>query len=225
MKNVITLRVGEPAGTPLQFQSKPAISSLPVIRTIIATFVILTHYMILDGESQTLHPPGHGSQVALSQSSSLSLRVAQFRQHPSYQVFAGGLVLPSTTVLDQATLDVGGRMKMDVSRLDQLSTQQKEALAEWYGVPAGVVDKFQESFAQEPSSDATLVAAKLRVTVIDYKYLLEFWTKYRPPAGKDQVRSDALLALQAGDIDKAWGMFADLPRPKPPTKVRKVVQN
>ena len=182
--------------------------------------VILTQYMIVDGKTQTLLPPSQGSQAAPTQSSSLSLRMAQGRQHPSYQVFAGGLALPAITVVDQATLDVGGRMKIDIGWLDQLSTQQKVALAEWYAVPAGVVDKFQECFAQAAPSDAKLVAGKLRVTVIDYKYLLERWTKYLPPAGKEKIKTDALEALQVGDLDIAWKMFLDLPRPKSPDGLR-----
>lgn len=128
--------------------------------------------------------------------------------------------MPALTVVDQATLDVGGRMKIDVSRLDQLNEQQKGALAEWYAVPAGVVDKFQESFTQEASSDAARAATKLHVTMIDYKYLLERWTKYLAPAGKEKIKTDALEALQVGDLDKAWKMFLDLPRPKSPTGLR-----
>ena len=120
--------------------------------------------------------------------------------------------MPSITVVDQVTLEVGGRMKIDTSRLDQLSTSQKEALAGRYAVPAGVVDKFLERFAQEGSSDAPRVAAKFRITVIDYKYLLEFWTKYPSAAGNENIKADALQALQVGDLNKAWKMFLDLPR-------------
>jgi hypothetical protein len=64
------------------------------------------------------------------------------------------------------------------------------------------------------------LAGKLRVTVIDYKYLLERWTQYLPPSGTEKVKADALLALQSGDIDKAWKMYVDLPRPEPPTGFR-----
>ena len=220
MKNIRALRVGAPACMPPECPSKSTASRIPAIRAIILTLVILTQCMILDSEAQTLLPPDQGSQVAQTQPSSLSLRVAHGRQHPNYQVFAGGLALPSIIVVDQATLDVGVRMKIDVSRLDQLTAQQKEALADWYAVPAGVVDKFQENFAQEGSSDATRVAAKFRIMVIDYKYLLEFWTKYPLAAGNEKIKSDALQALRVGNLDKAWKMFLDLPRPEPPLGLR-----
>ena len=69
------------------------------------------------------------------------------------------------------------------------------------------------------------VAGKLRDTIIDYKYLLERWNQYHPPTGKEQVKTDALLALRAGDMDKAWELYVDLPRPQPPTGLRVVVGN
>ncbi len=128
--------------------------------------------------------------------------------------------MPSITVVDQATIAVGGRMKIEVGRLDQLTAQQKETLAEWYAVPAGVVDKFLENFAQEGASDAARAAATFRSMVIDYKYLLQFWTKYPPAAGNEKIKSDALEALRVGDLDKAWKMFLDLPRLEPPLGLR-----
>jgi hypothetical protein len=227
MKNIRALRVGAPACMPPECPSKSTASRIPAIRAIIVTFVILTQSqgMVLDSEAQTLLNPGHESQAAPTQPSSLSSLAAQGRRHPSYQVFAGGLALPSIIVLDQATLEVGGRMKIDVSRLDQLTAQQKEALADWYAVPAGVVDRFQENFAHEGASDATRVATKFRIMVIDYKYLLDFWTKYLPAAGNEKIKSDALQALRVGDLDKAWKMFLDLPRLEPPLGLRIVDRN
>jgi hypothetical protein len=213
--------IGEPSSRPRQCQSKTTAASL----TIIAAFVILTQGMIVGSEGQILVPPDRGSQAVQTQPSSLSLLVAQGRQHPGYQVFAEHLALPAITVVDEATLDVDGKMKIDVSRLDQLTAQQKETLAGQFEVPVGVIDKLLGSVSNSVPADATQVAGKLRATIIDYKYLLERWIQYIPPTGKEKVKADALLALQAGDIDKAWGMYADLPRPKPPTGFGVVGQN
>ena len=198
---------------------------LPVIRTIIATFVILTQGMILGSEGQTLPASDHGSQAAQTQSSSLSLLAAQGRQHPSYQVFAHQFPLPSITVVDQATLDVGGKVKIDVSQSEQLSDQQKEALADRFEVPIGVVSKLLVRFSKQSPVDAAQVAQELRITVIDYKYLQERWRQYLPPIGKAEVKTNALQALQVGEIDKAWEMYVALPRPSAPTGLRIVSQN
>jgi len=206
-------------------QSKSAASGLPAIHTVIATFVILTLGMIPTSKGQTLRLPDLGSQAAQTQPSSLSLLAAQGRQHPGYQVFAGHLALPSIAVVGETTLEVGGMTKFDVSRLDRLTLTQKETLAGQFEVTVGVVDKLLASFSNPASTDAAQLAGKLRLAVIDYRYLLERWTQYRPPAGEEKVKADALLALRAGDIDKAWGMFVDLPKPKPPVALQIVVQN
>ncbi len=84
----------------------------------------------------------------------------------------------------------------------------------------GVIDNLLESCSKQAPADAAEVAGKLRVMVIDYKYLLARWTQYHPPTGQEKVKTDALLALQGGDIDKAWKMYIALPRPDPPTGFR-----
>ena len=189
----------------------------PVIRTIIATFVILTPGIILGSEGQTLPSADHGSQAAQTQPSSLSRLAVQGRQHASYQVFAGHLALPSITVVDKTTLDVGGKVRIAVSRLGELNSRQRETLAGQFEVPVAMVDNLLKHFSNKTPSDAKQMAGELRVAVIDFKYLLERWTRYLPPAGKENVKSDALLALRVGDMDKAWRMYVELPRPKPPT--------
>jgi len=123
-------------------------------------------------------------------------------------------------VVDQTTLEVGGKQKIDVSQLDQLTTQEKETLASQFDVPVGVVDNLLKSYSKPAPADAAEVAGKLHAAVIDYKYLLARWTQYHPPTGGEQVKTDALLALQGGEMDKAWKMYIELPRPEPPTGLR-----
>ncbi len=185
-----------------------------------ATFVIMTQGMIPGSEGQSLLPPDGGSTAAKAEPSSPSLITAQGRGQPSYQVFAFRCTSPSITVMNETTLEIGGKQKIDVSRLDQLDRAEKETLAGQFDVPVSVVDNLQKSCSKQAPADAAEVAGKLRVMVIDYKYLLEKWTEYHPPTGQEKVKTDALLALQGGNVDKAWEMFAALPKPRPPTGFR-----
>ena len=183
-----------------------------------AIFVILTP--VLGSDGQTLQPPDGGSPATNADPSSPALVAAEGRRQPSYQVFAYRCTLPAITVVNETTLEIGGKQKIDVSRLDQWDRAEKETLAGQFDVPVSVVDNLQKSCSKLAPADAAEVAGKLRVVVIDYKYLLERWTRYHPPTGQEKVRTDALLALQGGNVDKAWEMFAALPRPSPPTGFR-----
>jgi hypothetical protein len=176
--------------------------------------------MIPGSKGQTLPVPDGGSRAAQTPPASLSLVAAQGRKQPGYQVFAQRCTAPSITVVNETTLVIGGKQKIDVSRLDQLATQEKETLAGQFDVPVGVIDCLLRGCTNQAPADAAGLAGKFRVTVIDYKYLLERWTKYLPPAGTEKVKTDALLALRDGDLDKAWKMYNDLPRPEPPTGFR-----
>lgn len=217
MKNEQISQVEKPTGAPLQRWSKPAAPRLPVVRILIAAVAILTQVMILGSIGQTIIVPNPGNPSAQTQPSSPSLLAAQGRQHPSYLVFASHFALPAIIVVGATTLEVDGKMKIDVSRLDQLTTQQKESLAGQLEIPIGVVDNLLASFSGPAPTDAAQLAGRLRVAVTDYKYLLERWNRYLPPAGRENVKADALLALQAGELDKAWGLYAGLPKPAPPT--------
>jgi len=185
-----------------------------------AAFVILTQGMILGSDSQTLPPPHDGSPATNAAPASPALLVAEGRRQPSYQMFAFRCAPPSITVVNGTTLEVGGRQKIDVRRLDQLTRPERETLAGQLAIPAGAVDTLLASCAKQPPADAAEVAGKLRVMVIDYKYLLERWTQYHPPTGAETVKAAALVALQSGDLEKAWTIYATLSRPAPPTGLR-----
>ena len=163
MKDKQILQVEAPVSASLPCQSQPTAAKLPVIHILIAIFVILTQGMILGSEGQTPVPPDHGSQAAQTQPPSLSLPAAQGRQHPSYQVFAGQLALPAIIVVDETTLEIGGTLKIDVSRLDQFTTQQKETLAGLIEVPVGVADKLLKSFSNSAPADAAQVLSLIHI--------------------------------------------------------------
>jgi hypothetical protein len=50
------------------------------------------------------------------------------------------------------------------------------------------------------------------------------WGRYHPPAESQKVKADALAALQAGDISKAWELYDGLERPAPPSNLRIISQ-
>ena len=144
----------------------------------------------------------------------------QGRQMERYKAFARQAEMPAITVTNKATLEVGGTVKADLSRLAQLSTQEKEALAGQFGVLAGVIGKLAERAASNPPPIAELLAQDLRTAVVDYRFLQGEWKRYNPPAEGQKIKADALQALQAGDLSKAWELYDGLQRATPPGKVR-----
>ena len=141
-----------------------------------------------------------------------------------YQAFARQAEMPAIKVTDKSTLEVGGSAKTDLSRLAQLSTQEKEALAGQFGVPAGVIGKVIERVASHSQPSADQFAKELRTAVVDYRFLQGEWKRYNPPAEGRKIKADALQALQGGDISKAWELYDGLQRPAPPGNLRIVAQ-
>jgi hypothetical protein len=140
---------------------------------------------------------------------------SQGRQHPSYQVFAHRATLPPVTVLAKETLAVGEAVKIEVSKPIRVSSQDKQALADLLGVPVGVVQRVLEAASSQAGWDAEQLRQRLCTAAIDYKYLQDRWGRYHPPAEKEKLKGDALMALQAGEINRVWEMFQALPRPQP----------
>ena len=144
----------------------------------------------------------------------------QGRQMERYKAFARQAEMPAITVTNKATLEVGGTIKADLNRLAQLSTQEKEALAGQFGVPAGVIGKVAERMATNAPPDAARFAQDLRTAVVDYRFLQGEWKRYNPPAEGQKVKADALQALKVGDINRAWELYDGLQRPAPPGNLR-----
>jgi len=205
-----------PARALRRWQLKPRRSRWSLIRISLAAIAVLTQGLIFGSDGQTLPPPAKGRPSAKAEPASPELLAAEGRRQPSYQVFACGCPAPAITVVNGTTLEVGGKQKIDVSRLAQLTAPDKQTLAGQLAVPVVVIDCLLRGCTNQPPADATGLAGKLRVTAIDYKYLLEQWTQYHPPTGGEKVKADALQALQGGDLEKAWAMYVTLPRPEPP---------
>jgi len=148
----------------------------------------------------------------------------QGRQMERYKAFARQAEMPVITVTDKTTLEVGGMVKTDLNRLARLSSQDKETVAGQFGVPAGVIGKAAELAVNNPPHDAAQLAQEIRTAVIDYRFLHGEWERYNPPPEGRKIKADALEALQAGDISKAWELYDGLQRPTPPGNLRIVAQ-
>ena len=140
----------------------------------------------------------------------------QAYQMQRYKAFARQAELPVITVTDKTSLQVGGNLKTDIKLLTQPTDPEKEALASQFGVPTGVIGKLLESAATNHPPNAAQFAQDMRTAVIDYRFLQGEWGRYNPPPEGKQVKADALVALQVGDISKAWQLYDGLRKPQPP---------
>ena len=98
-----------------------------------------------------------------------------------YKAFARQAELPPITVATNVLIEVGGVVKMDVTRLAQISAREKEALAGQFSVPVGVIDKLVQRVASNSPPAADQLAQELRTAVIDYRFLQIEWDRYHPP--------------------------------------------
>ena len=142
------------------------------------------------------------------------------RRHPSYQVFAAQAQLPSISQIQIDTIEIGGRVKLNVGRALEFGPPQIAVLSEEFEVPRALLDKFQKRWLANPQANASQLAQDLRTTVIDYRYLKARWASYRPPLEGENAKEEALLALSAGDLEKTWSMYAALRKPVAPTGLR-----
>jgi len=137
-----------------------------------------------------------------------------------YQAFARNAELPQITVRDETTIEVGGKLQVDTSRLAQLSVREVESVAGQFRVPAALITNLVQRIATTPPLDAAKFARELRTAVIDYRFLQDEWGRYHPGVEGQPTRAAALDALQAGDIPKAWALYDGLSRPQPPAPAR-----
>jgi len=145
-------------------------------------------------------------------------------QMERYKAFARQAELPAIIVTNQTTLEVGGAVKTDLSRLAQLSAQEQAALAGQFGVPAAVIGKVAERSTNNPPPAAAQIAQDMRTAVVDYRFLQGEWKRYNPPAEGQPIKAAALTALQAGDISKAWELYDGLQKPAPPANLRVIAE-
>jgi FMN phosphatase YigB (HAD superfamily) len=156
-----------------------------------------------------------GEPTLPQQGSTTSTNANHARLHPSYQVFVAQTHLPEIKGLNRV-LTIGERSTVDFDKPSQVTTKEKSQLSELLEVPPEVVSaQIQKLSTNHQLKDAEL-AHEFQIAVIDYRYLSQRWARYRPPVGKELVKAEAIKCLQAGNLEKAWQMYIDLPRPRPP---------
>ena len=141
--------------------------------------------------------------------------VPQGRQMERFKAFARQTELPPITATN-ALLTVGGAVNTDCTRLANLSSQEKQALAAQFRIPLAVIDKLVQRLASGSPPSAEQFSQELRTTVIDYRFLHTEWVRYHPPADGQPTKAAAMAALQSGDISQAWKLYDGLRRPQPP---------
>ncbi len=194
-------------------------SRAPDLRLLALTLVALKVLLPAQAQEAAVQPKP-SSQAPPAQPAAGPSGPSQGRRHPSYQVFSSRVVLPPITVLDERILDVAGEVRIEVRRPELVTSRQKIVLAGLFGVPVAVLEKALPGLSSEAQAAPEQAVQRVRRTVIDYKYLRDAWTRYRPPAGEEQLKNTALQSLEAGEIDKAWDMYLALPKPQPPKGLR-----
>jgi hypothetical protein len=178
----------------------------------VAICALVTQCLNLTQAADALPVKEPGAQTAPTQKPAYAPKGSQMER---YKAFARQAEMPAITVTDKTTIEVGGGVKIDVRRLAQISSKEKETLAGQFGVPAGVIGKVAERAANNPAEQ---FAQDIRTAVVDYRFLLGEWNRYHPPTEGQKIKADALQALQTGDIIKAWELYDGLQRPAPPTR-------
>jgi len=151
-------------------------------------------------------------------------------QMERYKAFARQAELPVITATNQTTLEFGGGLEIDITRLAQLPIAQEQATANRFGVPTGVIDNLVQRLAKAPQPTTDQFARELRTAVVDYRFLQREWERYQPPAPGQATKTNALAALQRGELGKAWELYDGLRKPQapaisspaPPTNLRVV---
>ena len=140
----------------------------------------------------------------------------QARLHPSYQVFEAQTRLPEMWTLDNGVLIVGGNLSLGFHPFYRMTAHDKAAVAQLLQIPTELLTALVQKLSTNQLSGEDLTV-QFRTAVIDYKYLAQRWACYRPAAGGEAVKAEAMKCLEKGDLEKAWQMFIDLPKPSPPT--------
>jgi hypothetical protein len=142
------------------------------------------------------------------------------RLHPGYTVFAAQLSLPRITVANERSLEIGGVKQLDFSGSNQ--NQATRALADQLQVPVAALNGLGQKLSADTHLKGKELADAFRNALIDYKFLEDRWNRFHPPGVGLEVKTRALNALSAGDIDRAWALFDGLARPRPPEGLRVV---
>jgi hypothetical protein len=193
---------------------------LPAIRVFAACVLILQFASLVYAGD----PPPVNESATQIVSAPKPAYTPKGHQMERYKDFARQAKMPTIAITNAAVIEVGGIVKTDLKRLGRLSDSEKAALASQFGLPADVIGKLMDRATTNSALDPEQVAQNVRTAVVDYKFLQQEWGQYHPPAEGQKVKADALAALQAGDVTRAWELYDGLQRPAPPTGLRIISQ-
>lgn len=111
---------------------------------IVAACVLFDWAAMRAGETEPAGLPNQENLAKQTLTGGQSLSAVQGRQHPGYQIFAHQLALSPITVIDKNTLDIGGKLRIDIGQTNHLSIGGRKTLAAEFEVPTGLVDKYLE---------------------------------------------------------------------------------
>jgi hypothetical protein len=157
--------------------------------------------------------------IASEQGVTLKSSVDQAKMHPSYRLFVAQTRLPDIKAFDRVLI-VGGALTVDLVKPNLVTADEKLALTELLQVRPEFLAAIISKLATNQQFKSEKLASEFQTAVIDYRYLNERWTHYRPDPDGEAIKTKALQHLQAGDLEQAWQMYIELPRPPPPTGLR-----
>jgi hypothetical protein len=129
-----------------------------------------------------------------------------------FLAFSNSAVVPPVMAVGNTSVQVGNCCVRGLSPTDG----NRKLVAMQLGVPVGLVDRILARSAQDQELKDAALAQELRAATIEFRFLLAEMTSYSPPAERQQAKADALQALLAGDLPKAWDTYVQLPWPSPP---------
>jgi hypothetical protein len=161
---------------------------------------------------------------AVSQSSSPQVNpndpiIEKARKHPSYQVFALNLGLPSIAVLNENSLQLAEKYVLEFGRGVELTKQQAAEIGQAYNVSEALIFSLHRRYSSSPRK-ADQLKRHFQNAITDYRFLEKKWNQYKPPAGSERLKSEALELLKTGDVEHVWILYHNLPKPDAPGRAK-----
>jgi hypothetical protein len=139
-------------------------------------------------------------------------------RYPAYSFIAAQLSFPNIAAAGERVLQINGVARLDFAAPNE--TQVTSPLAAQLRIPLAALTGLIRQLANETALTGPELAASFRTALVDYKFLEERWNKFHPAGTGLQVKQAALAALAAGDLERAWTLFEDLPKPRPPRQLK-----
>src|SRR5690349_9444279 len=91
----------------------------------------------------------------------------QWRKDPRFEKFVPEPALPEMIALDKTKLQIGPTFSLNMTALNLITVQEKDALAKLLNVPHTVVSNLIASCVKDQWADAETLGQKLRASITD----------------------------------------------------------